>query len=558
MLIDHFIKPILFITSTAVVFLLYEKVSHNLLTNSRKNYKYCMILLNMVCIFLISVITPTPRAYNAMYAGFISNSSSTQDSISGFTAFYKIPNLLNYSNSFLFQFDLSPSLITFLWKLIFSIVSYFAFYNLAFLLVTKAETRAAFAFIFTISTGYSGIFTDTYPVLHVWDSSSAYGFLGLILIILGVAFFARQKLISLSVVTLLCSVISPTNALVLIIFLIFISYREKMDNHSNRYLIGIIAVSLSIALQLVTKIFSDKIFVDKNISKDLYESYVNLWDYHRSEQNYTISNGNLLLLVLLMLLLIFFTFSRVHFLERWQLGILLIALALAPSAHYLQYFLPGIHLSDELKRIMFLRLSIVGIPILIISIYGFIKIMSELYMNRIPKPLFLFSFFVSAILSAVMSNPIIGDGLRQFHAESSTSNHEINGSSVLVFPGFSEEAIWSLSLLPVINTENGLDFIPYIKGSEKLVDEILLGGYGVSLANPPYAPHCGCLPNFNSIEQTWEKRNFNDWESISQKLVFELVLAPNYVILDLTKVAIYGDFTIYRIQEILSDTNVSE
>ena len=112
--------------------------------------------------------------------------------------------------------------------------------------------------------------------------------------------------------------------------------------------------------------------------------------------------------------------------------------------------------------------------------------------------------------------------------------------------------------MPVINTENGLDFIPYIKGSEQLVDEILLRGYGVSLTNPPYAPHCGCLPNFNSIEQTWENRNFNDWESISQKLVFELVLAPNYVILDLTPVAMYGDFTIYRIQEISSDTNVSE
>lgn len=558
MIIDHFIKPFLFITSTAIVFLSYEKFSHNVLNKFRKNCNYNMVLLNMVCILLISVITPTPRAYNAMYAGFISNSSSRLDAISGLTAFYKIPNLINYLNAFLFQFDISSTLIAFFWKLFFSTVSYFAFYNLAIIFLTKTQTRAAFALTFTISTGYSGIFSDTYPVLYVWDSSSVYGFLGFILIIFGVAFFIRQKLTSLSVVSLLCSMISPTNALVLIIFLILLSYREKIINHSNWYFIGYVSVCLSIILQLVTKIFSDNIFMNRNSLEDLYRPYVDLWDFHRSDQNYTVSNGNLLLLVFLMFLLIFLTLSRVRFLERWQLGGLLIVLALAPSAHYLQFFPAGIQLSDELKRIMFLRLSLVGIPILIISIYGFIKFMLELYKNHIPKPLFVPSFFVFAILSAVTSNPIIGDGLRQFHADSSISNPKINGSSVLVFPGFTEEAIWNLSLLPVINTENGLDFIPYIKGSEQLVEEILLEGYGVSLANPPYAPHCGCLPNFKSIKETWEMRNFKDWASISHKLNFELVLAPDYVNLDLTPVATYEDFTVYRIRKNLAGRNVYE
>ena len=64
-----------------------------------------------------------------------------------------------------------------------------------------------------------------------------------------------------------------------------------------------------------------------------------------------------------------------------------------------------------------------------------------------------------------------------------------------------DKAIWDLSLLPIINTENGLDFIPYIKGSKQLVNQILLEGYGVSLTNPIYAPHCGCLPNFKVIDE---------------------------------------------------------
>jgi hypothetical protein len=55
------------------------------------------------------------------------------------------------------------------------------------------------------------------------------------------------------------------------------------------------------------------------------------------------------------------------------------------------------------------------------------------------------------------------------------------------------------------------------------------------------------LPPFDVIRQTWEERKASEWDSVSRRLDFDLVLVPKGISVNLTPVLQTAKFVIYKI-----------
>jgi hypothetical protein len=155
------------------------------------------------------------------------------------------------------------------------------------------------------------------------------------------------------------------------------------------------------------------------------------------------------------------------------------------------------------------------------------------------------------LVIGILSNPVVGHNSAWNHNYFQAKQAILPGTSALVFPGYSERAIWDFSVLPILNTENGLDFIPYIRNSEGFVEQITSEGYGISISNPPVQSHCGCLPSSPQIKSLWQKRTSEDWHQISQVLNFDLVMVPMSVQLDLPIIFKNNDITFYHARKLI-------
>ena len=539
-----FIKSLGFIAGVPIVLVYFEKlIRHKIEKNGVP--KYDSRLIHLIWIFVISIVTPTPKYYNSMSAGLISKYAPDGDPATGFTIFYQVPNLLNSLNQLLFGIGFSTEMNVNLWKFAFSGLSYFAFYKLGSSNLYWRPSRIAFALLFTISTTHAQLLSDTFPMLHIWNSYSAYGLVGFLLVVLGVAYFAVSKTYQLSVVTLLCATISPVNSLPLLIFLCILLAYNYNQRSLTKFYFALSTILLSSAVILMVSIYTSRLMPNNSSTRDEYLSYINYWDYHRSDENYKISFWNLVLIAILVsIFLVLIAKSR--YLPRWHSIGFSLALILAPVGYFVELLFTDSFLAAELKRVIFLRLTLVGIPVLILLALVFCPKSSSVY----PKKLISFRsvpFILLILILSLIANPKLFSLPAQSQSSIATNNEIVSGTRTLTFPGFSDAAIWDLELLPILNTENGIDFIPYIKNSEFFVNQILELGYGITLSQPPFNPHCGCLPPFDVIRQTWEGRDVLEWQSLSKRLDFDLVIAPKGMSIDLTPVLQMPTFVIYGI-----------
>ena len=539
-----FIKSLCFIAGVPIILVYFEKlIRHKIEKNGVP--KYGSRLIHLIWIFAISIATPTPKYYNSMSAGLISKYAPDGDPATGFTIFYQVPNLLNSLNQLLFGIGFSAEMNVHLWKFAFSGLSYCAFYKLGSSNLYWRPSRIAFALLFTISTTHAQLLSDTFPMLHVWNSYSAYGLVGFLLVVLGVAYFAAGKTYQLSVVTLLCATISPVNSIPLLMFLcILLAYNYNQRNLTKFYS-ALSTILLSSVVILIFSVYTSRLIPKNSSTGDEYLSYITYWDYHRSDENYKISFWNLVLIAILVSIFLVLT-AKSRYLPRWQSIGFSLALILAPVGYFVELFFTDSTLAVELKRVIFLRLSLIGIPVLILLALVFCPKSSSIY----PRKFISFRslpFILLILILSLIANPKLISWQAQSQSSIATNNEIVPGTRTLTFPGFSDTAIWDLELLPILNTENGIDFIPYIKNSEVFVNQILELGYGVTLSQPPFNPHCGCLPPFDVIRQTWEERKVSEWRSLSRRLDFDLVLAPKGMSVHLTPVLQTAKFVIYKI-----------
>lgn len=104
-------------------------------------------------------------------------------------------------------------------------------------------------------------------------------------------------------------------------------------------------------------------------------------------------------------------------------------------------------------------------------------------------------------------------------------------------------------MLLILNSENGIDFIPYTKESLNKVRHIIEIRYGIDFFSPSKNLRCGCVPNLPEVKRAWESKSPQEWKIIGKLRDFDSIVAPRDWSLRILPSHQIGEFNIYRVHQ---------
>jgi hypothetical protein len=446
---------------------------------------------------------------------------------------------------------------------IIQIVSLFIFF-IGIYLLSKTMGLGNYFILFSLFMWTSAIpyffkdFTNVYPL--IFRGEHTYGIYGITLCILSIALLSSKKVKLLGFVLPIFLVTQVAWAiwfvLIATLSLVIVNIGFNLSSLKEFIKGSFISLPFSVAtfIHYLRNLSEQKVLISNDkLINELWISYINFWDYHRS-LDFDFKSVYLNLIGFIVILILRLKI-KLDMKNNFIIVFYLICNFVSTALYYVNDFLlenKFIFLSSLMPG-RFMNLNI--FLLFLILFFYLTKILKSLYYsNLVVSLLFITLYFYPGLIPKINFDPTLPKIMSDAEIDLVCGSFKFPDRQILTL-GLSSRLVPLHCKHPILLDSTQIDFIAYNSHKLENLSEVLDNVYGVNFKDPrnSWESTGQVIRPTGSVDEkivksNWEFRNSEHWEQLSCKFNFTEVVTDSSIILRLP-ILYKNDFlTVYTIE----------